>query len=654
MVTTAPVVREPSDLTPGWLAEILGSEVGELDVERIGTGQMSQNYRVAWGDGESVVLKLAAEDAGSRATGVGLGAYQREIRFYREVAPRIGEPLAACHAALYDDDEGWFTLVLEDVAPAHQGDQIAGCSVDEARLAMRELARIHAPVLGDPELAAADWLNQPSPLNQALLAQLLPGFLERYEDRVAPEHRELCERMAESLDGWIADRRPPLGLAHGDYRIDNMLFGEEGAPRPLTVVDWQTVSYGAAMMDASYFLGASLTVDDRRAHEEELLREYHSRLGELGAPGFGWDECWDGYRHQVFHGVVMAVAASMLVERTERGDDMFMTSLARHAQQAIDLDSAALLPEPGSGRPPALRPDPADEGRHPPGPEQLWNESWYFDAVAEDGSVGAYVRLGLTPNLGGAWYTAFVCGPDRPTVAVVEFATDLPEGEALDTARASHRYTEPLERFEVAYDGPASAYSDPAMLLRQEEGEPVDLALDLAWETAGEPYAYRLATRYEIPCRVSGTIRVGKEELELRAVGQRDHSWGTRDWWAMDWVWSAGHLDDGTRFHAVELRIPDLPRMSVGYVQPPGGGVIELDEVEATEVVRDDGLIESAALKLAPGDLQMEVEPLAFGPLRLEAPDGRVSSFPRAMCRVCAADGREGLAWLEWNRNQPS
>ena len=345
MVTTAPVVREPSDLTPGWLAEILGSEVGELDVERIGTGQMSQNYRVAWGDGESVVLKLAAEDAGSRATGVGLGAYQREIRFYREVAPRIGEPLAACHAALYDDDEGWFTLVLEDVAPAHQGDQIAGCSVDEARLAMRELARIHAPVLGDPELAASDWLNQHSPLNQALLAQLLPGFLERYEDRVAPEHRELCERMAESLDGWIADRRPPLGLAHGDYRIDNMLFGEEGAPRPLTVVDWQTVSYGAAMMDASYFLGASLTVDDRRAHEEELLREYHSRLGELGAPGFGWDECWDGYRHQVFHGVVMAVAASMLVERTERGDAMFMTMASRHSRHALDLGAPDLIAE---------------------------------------------------------------------------------------------------------------------------------------------------------------------------------------------------------------------------------------------------------------------------------------------------------------------
>jgi hypothetical protein len=32
--------------------------------------------------------------------------------------------------------------------------------------------------------------------------------------------------------------------------------------------------------------------------------------------------------------------------------------------------------------------DPVDEGRHEPGAEPLWNESWYFDFAAEDGSIG--------------------------------------------------------------------------------------------------------------------------------------------------------------------------------------------------------------------------------------------------------------------------
>ena len=188
------------------------------------------------------MLKLAAQDAGSRATGVGLGAYQREIRFYRELPRASGSRWRPATPRSYDDDEGWFTLVLEDVAPAHQGDQIAGCSREEARLAMRELARIHAPVLGDLALAASDWLNQPSPLNQALLAQLLPGFLERYGDRVAPEHRELCERFVESRRRL--DRRPPAAAGPRPRRLPHRQHAvrRRGRQRPLTVVDWQTVS----------------------------------------------------------------------------------------------------------------------------------------------------------------------------------------------------------------------------------------------------------------------------------------------------------------------------------------------------------------------------------------------------------------------------
>ena len=45
-----------------------------------------------------------------------------------------------------------------------------------------------------------------------------------------------------------------------------MLFGEPGADRPLTVVDWQTVTWGSAMTDVAYFLGCALTVAARREH----------------------------------------------------------------------------------------------------------------------------------------------------------------------------------------------------------------------------------------------------------------------------------------------------------------------------------------------------------------------------------------------------
>ena len=152
---------------------------------------------------------------------------------------------------------------------------------------------------------------------------------------------------------------------------------------------------------------------------------------------------------------------------------------------------------------------------------------------------------------------------------------------------------------------------------------------------------------------MAGEIRLGDEVLELAgAPGQRDHSWGVRDWWAMDWMWSAAHLDDGTRLHAVQLRLPNAPPLGVGYVQAANHALIELERVGASERVAADGLISNAQMTLDPPGLQLDIEPLAFGPLRLLSPDGRVSHFPRAMCRVRCRDGRSGVGWVEWNLNQ--
>jgi hypothetical protein len=115
-------------------------------------------------------------------------------------------------------------------------------------------------------------------------------------------------------------------------------------------------------------------------------------------------------------------------------------------------------------------------------------------------------------------------------------------------------------------------------------------------------------------------------------------------------MWSALHLEDGTHTHAVA--IPQLPGFGVGYVQQ-GDSIAELSSVEASEKLTGDGLIEAARIVSQPDGLDVDVEPLGFGPLRLEAPDGRVSLFPRAMCRVVCSDDRTGIGWVEWYRVQP-
>jgi hypothetical protein len=652
----ASFIRTPDEISADWLGGVLDRPDLELIATgRIGTGQMSQSHRVAFRSGdrppESVVVKLASDDPTSRATGVGMGAYFREIAFYRNLAERIGDPLPGCHLAEYDTSQGWFTLVLEDIRDAAVGDQIAGCAVGEARVAVRTLARVHAPVLGDPTLGAADYFNQPNPLNQDALKMLLPGFIDRYGDQVAPEHQEVCQLFVPVLDAWATDQVPPLGLVHGDYRLDNLLFGNGDCK----VVDWQTMSWGPAVLDLSYFIGGCLSVEDRRAHEDELVRLYHDELLAQGVTSLPWEQCWEQYRRQCFHGILMAVAAPMVVERTERGDRMFMTWLARNAQQILDLDALSLLPAPSTAPPVPLRPEPRDEGRHAPGPEPLWNESWYFDAVADDQSMALYVRLGRLPNQGVALYTAAICGPGRQSIMLIDPAAPLPDADddaqRIETDRfwAEQSCQEPLERFAVRLRGTAESHQDQSATLRGETGAPVEVELDLVWQTAGIPYAWRQATRYEIPCRVQGSLRITDERIPFAGVGQRDHSWGSRDWWAVDWMWSALHLQDGTHTHAVG--IPQLPGFGVGYVQRDGR-LTEITSVDASQDVAPNGLIENARIRSEPDGLDVEVEPVAFGALRLEAPDGRVSLFPRAMCRVRLSDGRTGVGWVEWNRVQ--
>ena len=91
----------------------------------------------------------------------------------------------------------------------------------------------------------------------------------------------------------------------------------------------------------------------------------------------------------------------------------------------------------------------------------------------------------------------------------------------------------------------------------------------------------------------------------------------------------------------------------MGYVQAAGAELVELERVRARERLGADGLITHAELSLEPPGLELDIEPLAFGPLRLLSPDGRVAHFPRAMCRVRCRDGRRGVGWVEWNLNQP-
>jgi hypothetical protein len=351
-VSTINIPRGLSDLTPEWIGAVMASHgygaVEDVSVAPIGTGQIADSARVSitWGDGvpgpDSVVAKVTAASEDSRQAGMTTRTYEVEVGFYSSLAAELPVRTPHCYWAGFDPSQAAYGVVLEDVAPAHQGDQVGGCSLEEAAAALDELALLHAPRWGDAKLEALSWLHvggrdRGSGLG-GILAVFLPGFLERYESRMTPQVVKLIPSFLEVMDHYGAGADGARTVLHGDFRNDNLMFGLDR----VVVLDWQTVSLGAALSDVSYFLGGSLLPEDRRAHEESLVQGYFDRIRSLGVE-MDWDQCWLDYRRYAFAGLIMAIFASMVVTRTDRGDSMFIAMADRAGLHALDMDSLSLI-----------------------------------------------------------------------------------------------------------------------------------------------------------------------------------------------------------------------------------------------------------------------------------------------------------------------
>lgn len=349
-------VWRPEQVTCAWLTAALGKALGsgrvtDFDIEPVGTGQMADSYRLRLEVGRdtafrSVVGKFTAADEQSRSTALSMRTSEVEVRFYQQLAAALPMRIPRCYYADVDPSTARFVCLLEDISPARQGDQVAGCTVDEAAGALDELAMLHSPHWDDPLLKELEWLNRGTEQSLSLLEAIFPvlwaGFSERYGRTMPPPVASVGDAFFPKIGDYLRMEPSATTLQHADYRVDNLLFGADLGTR-VAVVDWQTVTAGAGASDVAYFLGGSIEVEDRRAHERDLLRHYHQRLCSGGVDGCTFDDLWADYRRYAFAGLVMAVGAAMMVERTDRGDEMFLAMARRAAAHAEDMDSLALL-----------------------------------------------------------------------------------------------------------------------------------------------------------------------------------------------------------------------------------------------------------------------------------------------------------------------
>src|SRR5207248_390115 len=118
---TVPIADTVADLTPSWLTAALraGGTIAERDAvtsveaEPIGTGQVGlvALARVRYDDTDTdapstLVVKLPSPDAGSRGMAAAMGLYEAEVRFYEEIAPRLGPAIPRMHWGAVDAAAG--------------------------------------------------------------------------------------------------------------------------------------------------------------------------------------------------------------------------------------------------------------------------------------------------------------------------------------------------------------------------------------------------------------------------------------------------------------------------------------------------------------------------------------------------------------------
>ncbi len=358
MTVPVAIPRFPDDVTPQWLTGVLapasGTQVGRADVTAIGTGQTGATYRVKVdytanpaGLPETFVIKLPSTDDTVRDRVV-LG-YRSECAFYQSVADRVSVPIPQCFHCEISEDAADYALLLTDQAPAAQGDQIAGCSAEEARLAAIAIAGLHAPTWAEQE-----WLSFPGLAMTMTDDAAKKGLgdvavmsaditVDKLGDKLSEQDRATFLEAMGLVTPWLQNDFGRFSLIHGDYRLDNLLFHPAGGQ--VWVVDWQTLGVGLPSRDLAYFTGTSLEPALRAEIERDLVAAYHAALVEQGVGDYDLETCWQDYRYGVLQVLLISALGFAFAIGTDRGDDMVATMLRRGCAAIRDLDTVALIRE---------------------------------------------------------------------------------------------------------------------------------------------------------------------------------------------------------------------------------------------------------------------------------------------------------------------
>ena len=349
------------DITAEWLTRALReggvcreAHVASMDMTSIGGGGVGflsglARIKLTYDRPEpqapaSVVVKLPTS-GNTREVGDTYRAYEREARFYRDIAPRSRVRAPRSYYSVLDVGAGDFILIMEDVSRCTKGDQVKGLTVEQATAAVDTIGAFHAQWWNHQELTQLTWMPFENLDIHHLFAQNWPEFRHQFYDELAREEIAVGDRLnrqGDRLAALVAD--VPRTIVHFDYRADNLMFDEQSRTEPVIVLDWQFVQRSMGAFDVARVVGGSVPSEHQAGRHREFVALWHDGLARAGVRGYGLEDAWRDFLKGLLLCLYIPVAFHhMAWPEGERARALVRAMFHRFFRTAVETDACRVL-----------------------------------------------------------------------------------------------------------------------------------------------------------------------------------------------------------------------------------------------------------------------------------------------------------------------
>ena len=301
---------------------------------------------------KTMIVKMPTTFRTALTVALQYNIYEKEIRFYTEVAPKSPIRVPGLIYSDYDLEAKKFILILEDCSCYKMIDQIEGLDYEQTKQAIISIADFHARWWDAPDLFSFDWMFKPwdktamSYIDTFRNSWDLAVKSEEFLELLPEDGREVGEKIYKHFPWLINDvRYENLTFAHFDYRADNMFFDSENSENPIITIDWGSLLVSRGIQDVTYLLALSIKIDLRRQIEKEMIRLYLKRLEENGITSFDFDMAWDDYlRSLMGYSFLSPLGFTQLDKSDPRAIELGKANATRLFGAIIDNDATSIFP----------------------------------------------------------------------------------------------------------------------------------------------------------------------------------------------------------------------------------------------------------------------------------------------------------------------